>query len=405
MYIDTIDLIEEDGTTSTYKIRDNDSNYITRNVNNLTYYTPTTVLERDYQPLLEAGSNILLQNNVISAVVPTIPLATASTDGLMSASDFERLSNVISGAEPNVINTIILNGTALTPNVNKEVSISIPIMGINVNGSTASVTVTDRIANLSVIEDVCIAVSPSVPGSTIVTNGVAKIVTNTAYDASANKIATMADIPTVPGTIVADIKMNNVSIVSGQIANLSTQTAYNATDNKLATMADINNIIMQYSEMPLPNSGRENQIVQYVGVTNGTYTQGYFYKCVSDEAEEPTYGWARIDTQPSGGSGGDTTDVQINGYSITANNIANIITESSYDAESNKIATMEDIPTLVQSDWNEADSGSLAYIQNKPNLSQYLTAAYFTTITGYVATATQTLKNINGTLTWVTDTI
>ena len=66
---------------------------------------------------------------------------------------------------------------------------------------------------------------------------------------------------------------------------------------------------------------------------------------------------------------------------------------------------MEDIPTLVQSDWNEADSGSLAYIQNKPNLSQYLTAAYFTTIAGYDATATQTLKNINGTLTWVTDTI
>lgn len=44
-------------------------------------------------------------------------------------------------------------------------------------------------------------------------------------------------------------------------------------------------------------------------------------------------------------SGGTATDVQINGTSITSNNVADIITESAYNASSNKIATMSDVPT------------------------------------------------------------
>lgn len=39
------------------------------------------------------------------------------------------------------------------------------------------------------------------------------------------------------------------------------------------------------------------------------------------------------------------------------------------------------------------------------NDSNFIDPTYFTTITGYDASATQTLKNVNGTLTWVTDTI
>lgn len=42
--------------------------------------------------------------------------------------------------------------------------------------------------------------------------------------------------------------------------------------------------------------------------------------------------------------GGGATDVQINGTSITSNNVANILTESAYSS-SNKIATMSDLPS------------------------------------------------------------
>lgn len=43
-------------------------------------------------------------------------------------------------------------------------------------------------------------------------------------------------------------------------------------------------------------------------------------------------------------SGGSSTDVQINGTSITNQGVANIVTNTAYDATSNKIATMSDVP-------------------------------------------------------------
>lgn len=43
------------------------------------------------------------------------------------------------------------------------------------------------------------------------------------------------------------------------------------------------------------------------------------------------------------GGGGTPTDVRINGTSITSNSVADIITEGTYNASSNKIATMSDL--------------------------------------------------------------
>lgn len=43
--------------------------------------------------------------------------------------------------------------------------------------------------------------------------------------------------------------------------------------------------------------------------------------------------------------GGDATDVQVNGVSITENNVANIVTQTAYNSLTNKIATKNDIPT------------------------------------------------------------
>ena len=52
-------------------------------------------------------------------------------------------------------------------------------------------------------------------------------------------------------------------------------------------------------------------------------------------------------SEPNGGGGGTSTptDVQINGTSITSNNVANVQTEGVYNAVTNKIATMNDLPS------------------------------------------------------------
>lgn len=51
------------------------------------------------------------------------------------------------------------------------------------------------------------------------------------------------------------------------------------------------------------------------------------------------------------------TDVQVNGTSITSGGVANIVTESAYNASTNKIATKNDIPTKTSDLTN--DSGFL----------------------------------------------
>jgi hypothetical protein len=66
--------------------------------------------------------------------------------------------------------------------------------------------------------------------------------------------------------------------------------------------------------------------------------------------------------QGGGGGGGTATDVQINGTTITANNVANIRTNGTYNASSNKIATMSDvfsrnIGEIVQSTIPLTDAG------------------------------------------------
>ena len=49
-----------------------------------------------------------------------------------------------------------------------------------------------------------------------------------------------------------------------------------------------------------------------------------------------------------GGGSGVSTDVQINGTSIVSSGTANILTNTAYNASTNKIATMSDIPSLKE---------------------------------------------------------
>ena len=52
--------------------------------------------------------------------------------------------------------------------------------------------------------------------------------------------------------------------------------------------------------------------------------------------------------------GGSTTDVQINGTSITSGGVANIITESAYDSSTNKILTKTDIDNMAKTNVNNS---------------------------------------------------
>lgn len=55
----------------------------------------------------------------------------------------------------------------------------------------------------------------------------------------------------------------------------------------------------QYNTMPEPNIENINNIIQYTGDTNQNYTNGYYYKCISDGQDPATYSWQRVDVQPN----------------------------------------------------------------------------------------------------------
>lgn len=88
--------------------------------------------------------------------------------------------------------------------------------------------------------------------------------------------------------------------------------------------------------MPVVDMGDIGKIVQYVGTTDANYTNGYFYKCVSDGGNPATYSWSRIDVQPSnGGGGGDYLPQYSSMPAVTSTDLGKIVqfvgtTDASY---------------------------------------------------------------------------
>lgn len=63
---------------------------------------------------------------------------------------------------------------------------------------------------------------------------------------------------------------------------------------------------IQVSIMPTATADNSGAIVQYVGTTNANYINGYFYKCVSDGGVTPAYSWEKMQVS----DGGDTIQVE-----------------------------------------------------------------------------------------------
>lgn len=77
--------------------------------------------------------------------------------------------------------------------------------------------------------------------------------------------------------------------------NISTNTLYRWSGSGYIEIVGSGNQI-QYSTMPNADASLLNTIVQYVGSTNLTYTNGFFYKCITNNG---TYIWEQTNVQPA----------------------------------------------------------------------------------------------------------
>lgn len=115
---------------------------------------------------------------------------------------------------------------------------------------------------------------------------------------------------------------------------------------------------IQKEELPVASEEEVNNIYQYIGETTASFTNGHFYKCVSNGGSTPVYSWEEtevsrtyktISRNPAGGSSGldagflirnfidvtDSASKEINSYLLTlinnVNNSISIILQTTYD--------------------------------------------------------------------------
>ena len=156
---------------------------------------------------------------------------------------------------------------------------------------------------------------------------------------------------------VSDITINGASILSGGVANIAVEGTYNSSSNKIATMDAI-----PVKDVKLDNTS--------VVDTNGI---AQFNEITKAEIDEICQGYGGQGVSP-------IRDIQIDGYSILNDGVANIQTNTAYDASSNKIATMNDLPR----NYFYVDIDDLVYddSENRYNVeSSYIWRNFLTSLT------------------------
>ena len=113
-------------------------------------------------------------------------------------------------------------------------------------------------------------------------------------------------------------------------SDLNTALADYTTTTDLTALLAAKQDVMQVTTMPAASAANLGKVVQYIGTT-GAYTNGYFYKCVSDGEVEPTYSWEQVNVQPAPSIPSDIDD--LDDVEITSATDGQLL---KYDAETNK---------------------------------------------------------------------
>ena len=308
----------------------NGAGYITNEVNDLFYYTKT-------------------------ADQPELTLSTLAYDTQNNLRGIE-----LDGVQYNVLTNVEANPGSTTQNLT-----SIKIGGVNysINGSTA-------------INDI------KVNGQSIVNNKIANLYTESAYNYSTNKIATMADIPAVT---VTDVTVGGTSVVSSGVAAIPELFSgnYNDLTNKPTIPA------AQVNSDWNASSG----IAQILNKPNlATVATSGSYNDLSDKPTIPTVDYP-------------VTDVTVGGVSVLSNKVA-VIPEL-FDGNYNSLENKPDLSgyALSSSLSTVATSGSYDDLSNKPTIptktSQLTNDSGFVTSNALNGYATETWVEQKGYLTSV----
>ena len=316
----------------------NGAGYITKEVNDLTYYT-TTVDQ------------------------PELTLSTLAYDTQNNLRGIE-----LDGVKYNVLTNVEANPGSTTQNLT-----SIKIGGVNysINGSTA-------------INDI------KVNGQSIVNNKIANLYTQSAYNYSTNKIATMADIPE---PTVTDVTVGGTSVVSSGVAAIP--ALFSGSYNDLKNKPDLSVYALSSSLANVATSGSYNDLTSkpdlsiYALSSNlaAVATSGS-YNDLSNKPTIPTVDYP-------------VTDVTVGGVSVLSNKVATIpaLFDGNYDSLKNKPDLS--VYALSSSLSTVATSGSYNDLSDKPTLATVATTGAYNDLIDKptIPTTTNELTNDSGFIT------
>lgn len=210
-----------------------------------------TTLESSKQDKLIAGSNIQIAEDgkTISATDTTYVDATTSTSGLMSATDKTKLDGVATGAQVNTIETIKVNGNALTPDTNKAVLISTSNFFIN---------------SLDTTQNTFNAITESIDGAnmSISSNGENNIsvsVADSSHNILTRQLATSNDIRALE-TKTEDLKNNKLDTSLKGAANGVAELDANGKVLTSQLPSFVDDVIEAENFAALPNEGETGKI-------------------------------------------------------------------------------------------------------------------------------------------------
>ena len=150
------------------------------------------------------------------------------------------------------------------------------------------------------------------------------------------QIGSLSDLPDTSKNVIeniADIKLSVDQLAASKLSisdidNALSDVSENPVQNKVIklTLDQLRGSILdkldekedkfRYSTIPTASVDYLNKIVEYIGVTDSTYTNGYFYQCRFDGTN---YSWVQKNIQPSsGGTGGDGV---VDGYYNSADHL------------------------------------------------------------------------------------
>lgn len=306
-----------------------------------------------------------------------VAIYNALTDGSITPSFYSRIdiSDGMNFGSINWDDTSGFNfGSDIATNSISVVSVNFSNCSVQVQGQNSDEL---EILNSNTSDSILlgassIAVDTTTSGNTFTYNG--------------NEVATLSDIPSLTGyateTYVNRGLSEKLNLVNTSAVTVSGTITFDTTDFEIINSADSNISILKYDygtnsvqflddvlsiqdlgSGAVLNSTSGDMVIN-LNAGNNLYINNDVVATINDI---PTVNDATITfTQggvtkgtitlnqssnqtialDAGGGGGTATDVQINGTSITVSNVANIITESAYNASTNKIATISDLPTV-----------------------------------------------------------